>query len=369
MPLDTSRFYRLPWSREDSPNGWIEPTTHCQLRCPDCYRGTDRAGFQPVHGEPEAVKREIDELIRLRNIQTLTISGGDPLLYPDLDEIVRYAREKALEVMVLTNGVLLDRARVVHLRSLGVGRVVIHIDRHQGRAEGQTESELNGLRATFCELFREVQGITLGFLMPLSAEDIGDLDVLIPFFRRNSDVVRVAMFTVRQELILGGAQYDPARRPAFERIAERVRELYGLEYAAYLPKRASGGIAWLVGIPVFSGSRTVGSIGAATCRWVQEENRKRHGHYVVVGNRMPASPGFLFHVLVDPSLRAILFRHLLRRRDGPLHHQVVILLNTPEKTNGIWDFCQGCPDAILHQGKLVPSCLLENAKAGEDVAL
>ena len=37
--LDTNQMYRLPWSKEDNPSGWIEVTTFCQLKCPGCYRG------------------------------------------------------------------------------------------------------------------------------------------------------------------------------------------------------------------------------------------------------------------------------------------------------------------------------------------
>ena len=35
--------------------------------------------------------------------------------------------------------------------------------------------------------------------------------------------------------------------------------------------------------------------------------------------------------------------------------------------NGEWDVCKGCPDAMMYEGKLIPSCLLERVRAGEFV--
>jgi len=31
--------YKLPWKELDNPNGWLEPTTYCNICCLGCYRG------------------------------------------------------------------------------------------------------------------------------------------------------------------------------------------------------------------------------------------------------------------------------------------------------------------------------------------
>jgi len=51
--------YRLPWSSKDNPNGWIEPTTFCQLKCPGCYRGLDKENPKYVHEDLEKMKKQI----------------------------------------------------------------------------------------------------------------------------------------------------------------------------------------------------------------------------------------------------------------------------------------------------------------------
>lgn len=38
MALDKSSIYRLPWSKNDNPIGWLEVTDVCNLQCLGCYR-------------------------------------------------------------------------------------------------------------------------------------------------------------------------------------------------------------------------------------------------------------------------------------------------------------------------------------------
>ena len=42
-------LYRLPWTKENNPTGWIEVTTFCQLKCPGCYRGLAEENPNRIH--------------------------------------------------------------------------------------------------------------------------------------------------------------------------------------------------------------------------------------------------------------------------------------------------------------------------------
>ena len=50
-----------------------------------------------------------------------------------------------------------------------------------------------------------------------------------------------------------------------------------------------------------------------------------------------------------------------------LRYQVILIIDVPDNVNGEWNLCDGCPDAMYYNGKLVPSCLLERVKAGENI--
>ena len=62
-----SEMYRIPWTKHDNPNGWIEVTTECQLDCQGCYRAVtgDDSG-DPV-AQMRRLKADVAELARVAN--------------------------------------------------------------------------------------------------------------------------------------------------------------------------------------------------------------------------------------------------------------------------------------------------------------
>src|SRR3989344_4447707 len=140
---DFQNLFKLPWTTFDNPNGWIEPTTYCQLSCPGCYRGLASPNPLRIHQPLHKIKREIINLIKIRNIKILAIAGGEPLLYPDLDNMVTYANKQGLQVRLLTNGVALTKDRLTKLKKLGVTEVVIHISEYQKRPISQKIKKIN----------------------------------------------------------------------------------------------------------------------------------------------------------------------------------------------------------------------------------
>ncbi len=366
--IDTRNLYKFPWTRDNNPNAWIEPTTHCQLKCPFCYRGADLDGHAPEHMGVSNVKKEIDELIRLRNPQTISIAGGEPLMYPHLDEILDYIRSKNLQSMLITNGVDIDEEMLRKLKEKEVARIQIHIDKYQGREGISTEEEANKLRQKYCDLFRKVGGISLGFIQPLALEDFDDLETLLPFFKENADVIDLVTLNRMQHLDLKeGSEYQIN---TWKTMVERVREIYGLEYGAYLGKTDSDEISWLFGQAVFSGKKLLGSLDKNAFKYFQERQSQRLLN-LARKNQKKMGPKFLLYLPFNRSLRKILFRYMsLNGVDGKgqLNYQLILLINTPRiLDNGALDRCKGCPDAMLYNGKLVPSCALELVKKGQDI--
>jgi len=353
--IDKNKLYKFPWTWDNNPNAWIEPTTHCQLKCPFCYRGVDRERHTSEHMDVADVKKDIDELIRLRNPLTISIAGGEPLLYPHLEEIIDYIRAKDVRVIIFTNGLLLDEDMLRRLKAKKVSLIVLHIDKYQGRDGITTEEEANGLRQKQCDLFRKVRGISLGFIQPLELEDLDDLEVLLPFFKKNVDVVDVVTFNRMQHLDLEESSEYQVR--TWEAMIERVRDIYGLEYGAYLGKTHSDEISWLFAQAIFSGTELLGSPDKNAFRFFREKQ-----------SQGILNLKFLFYLPFNRSLRKIFYRYMKLEVRGKLNFQLVLLINTPRRLeNGAIDRCKGCPDAMLYRGKLVPSCALELVKEGADI--
>lgn len=103
-------------------------TDRCNLRCQMCGVCEHDA---PVAGAPELTTEEWKAVIRsAMKLKTtlVSITGGEPLLRPDVFDIIRYARDQGLAVHVCSNGVLLDREKAIKLGESGVNTVSISIE-------------------------------------------------------------------------------------------------------------------------------------------------------------------------------------------------------------------------------------------------
>jgi MoaA/NifB/PqqE/SkfB family radical SAM enzyme len=101
----------------------IIPTRRCNLSCAYCNE-FDRSSA-PV---PIGVLRErIDRLVDL-GTGVITLSGGEPLLHPAVDEIVRHVRLRGAIATLITNGYLLTLAMIERLNAAGLDSMQISID-------------------------------------------------------------------------------------------------------------------------------------------------------------------------------------------------------------------------------------------------
>jgi MoaA/NifB/PqqE/SkfB family radical SAM enzyme len=101
----------------------IIPIRRCNLACTYCNEYDDFS--KPV---PVEVMRE--RLLRLADLGTtiITFSGGEPLLHPELDQLISYVRDHGILAGVITNGYLLTQQRVEQLNDAGLDHMQISID-------------------------------------------------------------------------------------------------------------------------------------------------------------------------------------------------------------------------------------------------
>ncbi len=152
--LNHLNYYRLPWNFADNGISWLEPTTDCNLRCEGCYR--DPSG--PGHKTLEEVRVDLEVFKKLRKSDCMSIAGGDPLVYPQIVELVRMIKEMGWKPIVNTNGLALDEPLLRELKKAGVYGFTFHIDTSQKRPQFQatTENELNELRLHYAQMLAKV---------------------------------------------------------------------------------------------------------------------------------------------------------------------------------------------------------------------
>src|SRR6187455_3115903 len=101
----------------------IVPIRRCNLACAYCNE-------YDKHSQPVALatmRERIDHLARLRTAN-IEISGGEPLLHPDLDELIRHIRGTGALAGLITNGYLLNEKRIERFNDAGLDHLQISID-------------------------------------------------------------------------------------------------------------------------------------------------------------------------------------------------------------------------------------------------
>jgi MoaA/NifB/PqqE/SkfB family radical SAM enzyme len=101
----------------------IIPIRRCNLSCAYCNE-YDKVS-EPV--PTDEMLRRIDKLAAL-GTTAITISGGEPLLHPGLDEIIRRIRSHGILATLITNGYLLTGERIERLNNAGLDYLQISID-------------------------------------------------------------------------------------------------------------------------------------------------------------------------------------------------------------------------------------------------
>jgi MoaA/NifB/PqqE/SkfB family radical SAM enzyme len=104
-------------------NAHLVPMRRCNLSCQYCNEYDGHSPPVPT----EEVLRRIDRLADL-GTGVITVSGGEPLLHPDLAVILGRIRQRGAIATLITNGYLLTRDRIHELNDAGLDHLQISID-------------------------------------------------------------------------------------------------------------------------------------------------------------------------------------------------------------------------------------------------
>jgi MoaA/NifB/PqqE/SkfB family radical SAM enzyme len=99
----------------------------CNFRCEHCCitklrRDKDKRSFNL--DDVRELSRQADEM----GLAHLVITGGEPLVFPDFDELVKAIDPRKFYITSDTNGWYLDLAKAKHLKSIGVDKIQLSLD-------------------------------------------------------------------------------------------------------------------------------------------------------------------------------------------------------------------------------------------------
>jgi len=101
----------------------IIPIRRCNIDCAYCNEYDKTSPPVPL----DTMYRRVERLAMLGS-SVVALSGGEPMLHPDLDEIIRHIRRHGMIAGLITNGYLLSPKRIAALNDAGLDYLQISID-------------------------------------------------------------------------------------------------------------------------------------------------------------------------------------------------------------------------------------------------
>ncbi|MCB1851390.1 MAG: heme d1 biosynthesis radical SAM protein NirJ [Gammaproteobacteria bacterium] len=149
----------------------------CNLTCKHCYSISADKDF-PNELSTQQIFDVMEDLKRFR-VPVLILSGGEPLLHPDIFKIAEHAKEMGFYTALSSNGTLIDQSNIEQIASVGFDYLGISIDgireTHDKfrRKEGAFDASIHGLR-----LCRQ-RGIKVGLRFTMTQDNAEELPQLL----------------------------------------------------------------------------------------------------------------------------------------------------------------------------------------------
>lgn len=149
-------FYQSKYTSNVQSKGFpfsiaIEPTTSCNLRCPECPSGLRSFTRNTGSLQSDLFQSVIDEMSDY--LMNLTFYfQGEPYLNPQFLNMVRYAHQKGIYTSTSTNAHYLDDAKAKETIESGLDRIIVSIDGttqdvyEQYRVGGKLDKVLEGTK-------------------------------------------------------------------------------------------------------------------------------------------------------------------------------------------------------------------------------
>ena len=382
-------LYRLPWNLADNAFSWLEPTYMCNLACDGCYRVNEKGS----HKSMPQIKHELDVLQQKRNADSMTIAGGDPLLHPQLIDVVREIKGRGLKPYLATNGLLLTIDLLRELKDAGLCSIGIHVDSKQGRGgrwRGKNEIELNELRLEFADMLASVGGMSCSFDATVYDDTLQYVPDMVEWAHQNINIVQNMVFVAFRRVIpeldlqwfAGGRRLDKEALPyhaespcaiplqSTDILAEVRKKFPEFTPSAFLNGSENvDSFKWLLTARIGTREKIYGYPGPKFMELVMAYHHFMKGTYYACGSPNTSKRGRAAMLLLWP-FDAGMKRALAGMLKNPLglirraYFQTIVFIQPIDfRGDGRQSMCDGCPDMTVFNDELVWSCRLEEMKS------
>jgi len=394
--INPANLYRLPWTLPDNGISWLEPTARCNLNCYGCYR----KNIKDSHKSMEQVKHELDVFQSLRKTDCISIAGGEPLLYPNIVELVAEIKSRGLKPIINSNGIALTKELLHELKETGVFGFTFHIDSKQGHGrgpkwEGKNELELNELRLHYAEMLAAEGGIACSFNSTVYGDTLQYVPGLAAWAQKHIDIVHTLVFILFRYITpdLPYDFYAGDKKIVIDDIhyhsnEEEITNLMAPQIVAEIRKKApdfapaaflngthkADDFKWLLTERIGTKDKVFGYLNNKFIEMVMGFYHYRNDRYLSYASPKTLSLGraTLFNLwAINKSVRKSLKKYLGYLVVNPFRifkkvymQSIMIIQPVDFMANGDQSMCDGCPDMTVWKDKngkdqLVWSCRLE----------
>ena len=330
---------------------------------------------------------------KLRKSDCVSIAGGDPLVYPQIVQLVKMVKDMGWKPIINTNGLGLSEPLLKDLKKAGVFGFTFHIDTSQKRPDtkARTETELNELRLHYAEMLARAGGISCSLNATVSEKNLNEIPIMHNWAQKHADIVHTMVFILyrspglfddfnyyaRGEKIEFDGTYKEtewggASSLKAADVVEKIRQADPTyEPAAYLNGTANpNSFKWLLANRIVFNGENMGYMSPKLNELIQTFSHIFTGTYLAYAEPKSIARGKLASFLgglidkkkMRSSLVNVLGRILTYPRNlfRPAYIQSIMIIQPIDfEADGRQDMCDGCPDITVHEGKLVWSCRLE----------
>lgn len=373
---------KLPWKQNNVPHCLIDIIRGCNVVCENCYN-TDASHVKPL----QEVKDEIDLMVKHRKLQSLAIIGGEPLLHPQLNEIIEYVNSKNILVELFSNGLLLTEERLKELKEREVKLIFVHIEEGQIRKDlprDATEKEVKALRYKIAKRVHKA-GIEVGTIFTSYKHKMNAIDIALKEAIEERSITYIIITLFRdytrfkelkgdmqsgfEGLIESNKKTDEVPYSNFDVMAYMDKQFSLKPFAFLASNREANDPRWVSYIFAVFYPKEGGEPISHPIKSSYLEKFYLFAHYLVK-RKYP-----FFQEQDEKKAYALLrlnglfggdkkgnkaFLNKIAKQEGELK-LLRVLFQAPAQidADGKLSYCDTCPDAVIKDGKLVPACVAD----------
>jgi len=217
----------LQFSADKKPVVVWNITRRCNLRCIHCYSSSRDIEYRDELSTAEG-RALIDDLADF-GAPVILFSGGEPLMRPDLPELVHHAAARGVRAVISTNGTRITEAFAAQYRDLGLSYVGVSLDGLE-----PTHDRFRGRAGAFAEAIRGIRicreaGIKVGVRFTMNRLNVRDIPAIFDLLEAE-DIPRACFYHLvysgRGSKLMEEDLSHAGSRAALDLIMDRTRALF-----------------------------------------------------------------------------------------------------------------------------------------------